>query len=163
MKRWWRYYGEVTFRHLSELLLLCKFDNSNLSVTWDNEICHFRRSKQWSPFNVYLLSKFDVSSFFVTGYIDFQIGYFAAFEQFKVDIQFSDFEQVKTDPICSLLLTLDRSQLLHWVLVRHTTKNNPKAPSWLRIHEPSVGSVTFQNILNDSISGNQELVSSVNK
>ena len=148
---------------ITELLLLPKFNNSSPSVTRDKEICHLRRSKQWNPFNVYLLSKFDVSSFFLTGYIDFQIGYFADSEQFRVDVQFSNFGQVKTDPICSLLLTLDRSQLFHWVLVRHTTKNNPKPPSLLRIHEPSVGSVTFQTIFNDSISGNQELVSSVNK
>ena len=33
-----------------------------------------------------MLSKFDVSSFFVTGDIDFQIGHFAHFEQFKVDV-----------------------------------------------------------------------------
>ena len=61
-----------------ELLLLPKSDNSSPSVTWDKEICHMimsychhyhlRRSTQWNPFNdVYLLSKFDVSSFSVTG------------------------------------------------------------------------------------------------
>ena len=53
---------------ITECLLLPKFDNSNPSVTWDKEICHLRRSKQWNPLNDnYLLSKFDVSSFFLTG------------------------------------------------------------------------------------------------
>ena len=57
-----------------------------------------------NPFNnVNLLSKFDVSSFFVTG--DFQIGHFADFEQFTVDVHFANFGHVKTDPICSHLLT----------------------------------------------------------
>ena len=61
----------------TELLLLPKFDNSSPSVTWDKEICHMimnychhyrLRSTQWNPFNdAYLLSKFDVSSFSVTG------------------------------------------------------------------------------------------------
>ena len=32
-------------------------------------------------------------------YVDFQIGCFADFEQFKVDVYFANFEQVKTDPI----------------------------------------------------------------
>ena len=45
-------------------------------------------------------------------YIDFQTGHFADFKQFKVDIDFVNFGQVKIDPICSLLLTLDSSQLL---------------------------------------------------
>ena len=108
---------------ITELLLLPKFNNSSPSVTWDKEICHLRRSTPWNPSNdVFLLSKFDVSSFFVTEYIDFQICYFADFEQFKVDIYFPNFEQVKTDPVCALLLTLDRSQLFHWVWVRHHKK-----------------------------------------
>ena len=33
-------------------------------------------------------------------YIDFQTGHFADFEQFKVDIHFANFGQVKIDPIC---------------------------------------------------------------
>ena len=62
-----------------ELVLLPKFDNSRgaVEITWDKEICHMitswwhhyhlRNSTQWNPFNdVNLLSKFDVSSFFVT-------------------------------------------------------------------------------------------------
>ena len=36
-------------------------------------------------------------------YVDFQTGHYADFELFKVDIHFSKFEQVKIDPICSLL------------------------------------------------------------
>ena len=40
----------------------------------------------------------------MTGYIDFQTGYFADFEQFNIDIHSSNFGQVKTDPICSLLV-----------------------------------------------------------
>ena len=61
---------------ITELLLLPKFNNSSPSGTRDKEICHvimschhyrLRRSTQWNPFNdVYLLSKFDVSNFFVT-------------------------------------------------------------------------------------------------
>ena len=76
----------------------------------------------------------------------------------NVDVHSANFGQIKTDPIHSLLLTLDRSQLL-----RHATKNNPNPLSLIKIQEPSVGSGTFQIIFNDSISRNQELVSSVNK
>ena len=36
--------------------------------------------------------------------IDFQICHIADFEQFRVDIHFANFGQVKTDPICSFLL-----------------------------------------------------------
>ena len=35
---------------------------------------------------------------------DFQIGHFADFEQFTVDVHFANFGHVKTDPICSHLL-----------------------------------------------------------
>ena len=45
--------------------------------------------------------------------IDFQIGHPADFEQFKVDIYFTNIGQVKIDPIWSILLTLDRSQLFY--------------------------------------------------
>ena len=37
-------------------------------------------------------------------YIDFQTSHFAEFEQFKVDIYFANFGQVKIDPIWSFLL-----------------------------------------------------------
>ena len=43
----------------------------------------------------------------------FQIGYFADLEQFKVDIHFANFGQVEIDPICSFLLTWDRSHLFY--------------------------------------------------
>ena len=45
--------------------------------------------------------------------IDFQTDNFADFEQFKVGIYFANIGQIKIDPICSLLLTLDRSQLFY--------------------------------------------------
>ena len=50
---------------------------------------------------------------YVLVYIDFQTGHFSDFEQFKVDIHFASFGQIRIDPISSLLLTLDRSQLLY--------------------------------------------------
>ena len=61
------------------------------------------------------MSKFDVSSFSVTGdiYRDFQTNHFADFELFKADTCFSNFGQVKIDPIRSFLLTLDRSQVFY--------------------------------------------------
>ena len=58
---------------------------------------------------VYLLCKFDVSSFSMTR--DFQSGNFANFEQFKIDSHFAEFGQVKIDPNCVSLLTLGRSQI----------------------------------------------------
>ena len=57
-------------------------------------------------------------------YIDFQTSHFADFEQFKVDIYFANFGQVKIHPLRSFLLTLDRSQLFYQVWVRHAAKNN---------------------------------------
>ena len=47
---------------------------------------------------------------------------FCYFEQFKVDIHFANFMQVRIDPNCSLLLTLDWSQSFYWVWVRHIAK-----------------------------------------
>ena len=41
---------------------------------------------------------FDVSSFSVTGDIDFETGHFASFEQFKIDLYFANFGQAKIDP-----------------------------------------------------------------
>ena len=66
----------------TELILLLKFDNSSSSITWDKEIWqvimrqwhhyHLRQSTQRNSFNdVYLVYKFDVSSFLVTGDISF--------------------------------------------------------------------------------------------
>ena len=60
--------------------------------------------------------KFDVSSFSVTLDIQIFTGHFADFEQFKVDIYFANYGQVRIDPIFFLLLTLNRSViLLVWV------------------------------------------------
>ena len=95
--------------------------------------------------------------------IDFQIGHPADFEQFKVDIYFTNIGQVKIDPIWSILLTLDRSLLFYWVWVRHAMKNNSNPLCLIKIWEPSIGSDTFQIIFNNSNSRKQELVSSVNK
>ena len=45
---------------------------------------------------------------------DFQTGKFAAdFEQFKIDSHFANFGQVQSEPNCSFLLTLGRSQLFY--------------------------------------------------
>ena len=76
------------------------------------------------------------------GYIDFQTGYFADFEQFKVDIYFANFGQVRIDSICSLLLALYRSQLFYWVWVSYVAKNNPKSLHLIIILEPRIGSGT---------------------
>ena len=51
---------------------------------------------------------------------------FYYFEQFKDNIHFANSGQLKMDPICSSLLTLDRSQLFYWVWTKHATKNGPK-------------------------------------
>ena len=66
---------------------------------------------------VYLLSKFDVSSFSMTR--DFQTDNFADFEQFKIDSYFADFGQFKIDPnsiyltnfaqVTAILLTLGKT------------------------------------------------------
>ena len=55
---------------------------------------------------VYLLSKFDISSFSMSGDIDFQANHLANFEGFKIDSSFADFGQVKIDPYCLLLLSV---------------------------------------------------------
>ena len=47
---------------------------------------------------------FDVSSFSVTGDIAFQTSHFDDFEQFKVDIYFTNFGQVKIDLIWSFFI-----------------------------------------------------------
>ena len=44
---------------------------------------------------------------------DFQTGKFTNFEQFKIDSHFANFGQVQSDPNCSSLLTLGRSQLFY--------------------------------------------------
>ena len=82
--------------------------------------------------------------------IDFQIGHPADFEQFKVDIYFTNIGQVKIDPIWSILLTLDWSLLFYWVWVRHAMKNNSNPLCLIKN-------------FNYPISRNQELVSLVNE
>ena len=42
-----------------------------------------------------------------------QTGKFPDFELFKIDSHFANFEQVQSDPNCSFLLTLGRSQLFY--------------------------------------------------
>ena len=68
----------------------------------------------------------------------FQIGHFADFEQLKADIHFANFGQVKTVPISSFLLPVDRSQLFYSVWVRSTVKNNPNL-CLIKIQEPHIG------------------------
>ena len=66
---------------------------------------------QWNSFNdVYLVSRFDVSSFSVL--------------------------KIYTEPAWSFLLTLDRSQLFYWVWVRHITKNDSDHLRLIKIQEP---------------------------
>ena len=73
-----------------------------------------KRSTQWNSLNeIYLLSKFDVSSFSVNEGTDFQTAHFADIEQFKVGIHFAVFGQGNIDPTRSLLLSLDNSQLFY--------------------------------------------------
>ena len=64
------------------------------------------------PNVVYLLPIFDVSSFSMTGYINFQTDHFANFEQFKIDSHFANFGQVWIDPTRVVLLTLRMSVIL---------------------------------------------------
>ena len=59
------------------------------------------------------------------------------------------------------LLTLDRLQLFNWVWISYVAKNNPNPLPLMKIQEPCIGSAI--SIFNDSISRNQELVSSVKK
>ena len=112
------------------------------------------------------MPKFDVPTFSVTGYIYiyiyFQTSHFADFEQLKVEIYFANFGQVKIDHTWSFLLTLDRSQLLYWVCVRHASKIDSNPLHLIKIQGPrALGSGIV--IFNDPISRNQELVSLVNK
>ena len=67
---------------------------------------------------------------------------FCYFEQFKVDIYFTNFGQVQIDPIRSILLTLDRSQLFYWVWVRHAVKTNSNPLRLIKIQEPRIRSGT---------------------
>ena len=58
----------------------------------------------------------------MTGDINFQTSHFADNEQFKNDIHFANFGQVRIDAICSLKLNLDMPQLFYWVWVRQHKK-----------------------------------------
>ena len=71
MMTWWKgndvlpRWRSALSTFIMELLLVPKFDTSSPSVIQDKEICLI--ITQWNPFNnVYLLSRFDVSSFSVT-------------------------------------------------------------------------------------------------
>ena len=134
---------------ITELLLLPKFDNSDPSVTQDKEICPLRRSTQWNPFNVYLLSRFDVSSCFMTG--DTLI--------FKLVILLA----LSNSKLMFIFLTLGKLKLTLFVLFYcfgHVTvillslgntchKKQSKPPSLIKIQESGVGSGTFQIIFNE--------------
>ena len=114
---------------------------------------------QWCLYTCYPNLMF-LASTWLEIYIDFKTGHFVNFEQFMVDINFANFRQVKIDPICSLW-TLDRSQLFYWVWPRHAVKNNPN-PLHLMKNSRTTQDLA-QVIFNDSLSKNQEVVSSVNK
>ena len=103
----------------TELLLLPKYDNSGPSVTWDKEICHMIMS--WC--HHYCLKRSTHSRMFTccpnlmilaSLWLEihrFSNWSFCYFEQLKVDIHFANIWQARIDPICFLLLTLDRLQL----------------------------------------------------
>ena len=74
---------------------------------------------------------------------------FSYFEQFKIDFYLDIFGQVKIDPICSLLLLLDRSKVFT-EFGQEISQNLSQ-----NIQEPGIGSSTSY------FRGNQELVSSV--
>ena len=76
----------------------------------------------------------------MTGDKDFQIAHFADFEQFKFNVHFANFGQVRTAPISPLLLTVDRSQLFCLVWVRHAAKDNTNSLCVIKIQEPCIGS-----------------------
>ena len=71
---------------------------------------------------------------------------FCYFEEFKIDIYFTNFGQVKIDHIWSSLLTLDSFQLFYWLWVRHVVKNNSNPLCLIKIQEPHMrsGTIHFQ-------------------
>ena len=85
--------------------------------------------------DVYLVSKFDVSSFSVTGDKDFKTSHFTDFEHFKIGNYSANFGQVKIDPFESFLLTLDRLQLFYCIWVRHALKMDSNL-RLIKIQEP---------------------------
>ena len=54
----------------------------------------------------------------------FQTGKFVNFEQFQIDSHFANFGQVQSDPNCSSLLTLGKSQLFYWLWSRSWAEKN---------------------------------------
>ena len=95
------------------VFLLAKFDKSSPSVNRDREIVKvtwlwgndvLEEEYCWGL----LLSKFDVSSFSMTGDI-------YRFPNWS----FYYFGQVKIDPSCLFLPTLGMSQLLYWIWARY--------------------------------------------
>ena len=91
-------------------------------------------------------------------YIDFQTGHLADLEQFKIDSLFAEYRQVKTDPtdfwqVTFILLSLSKTY-------GHEKQSKPFSfNKKFKNHAFSLAQV----ISNDSISGNQELGSPVNK
>ena len=75
-------------------------------------------------------------------YIDFQTGYFADFEQFKVDIYFANFGQVRIDSICFLFNDFVQVTVVLLIWVTYVAKNNPKPFRLIKIQEPRIGSGT---------------------
>ena len=93
-----------------------------------------RRSTQCNPFNdVYLLSKYDVSGFSMTG--DIEISNWSFFWLWAFQSWYW-FCLLWASQNCPCLFYLDRSQLLYSVWVRHTVKNNPNALGLIKIQEP---------------------------
>ena len=123
-----------------ELLLMPKFDNSSLSVTWD-KVWANGITTTWggvpngtlSMMFIWCSNLMFLASPWLEICIDFQTSDFADFEQLKVDIYFANFGQVKTDPIRSFLLALDRSQLFYCVWVRHALKIDSNPLRWQKI------------------------------
>ena len=70
-------------------------------------------------------------------YIDFQTSHFADFEQFKVDIYFANFGQVKLGPTWPFLLTLDiQVTVILLVWGRHASKIDSNPLCLIKIQEP---------------------------
>ena len=103
-----------------------------------------RQGAQWNSLNeVYLLSKFDISSFSMTK--DFQTGNFDDFEQFKIDSHFAVFGQVIINPNCLSLLTLGRSQSFYILLFGQNVRSQKTIQTltvWQKIQETGIGSST---------------------
>ena len=88
-------------------------------------------------------------------YIDFQTGHFADFQQFKIDIHFANFSQVIIDPICDFLLL--------WTCHSYFTESGQDILGKTSQKIQELHQDLAQVIFNDSIRGDQEPVSSINK